>query len=148
MVLGQSLLPQMPKVALLELGNVAEHFEIRPHLVMVLVLDGRVLDGAEEVSDLGENIVLRARVPVCHRVLGEDELDSRVKRLGDGVLSVVVVDVGVLIRLEEVQIVGDGDDEVAPDARDKPIEGRNLGAAISERLVSNGQLAREHKERC
>lgn len=147
MVLGQSLLPQMPEVALLELSNVAEHLEIRPRLVMVLALDGRELDGAEEVDDLGENIILRARVPVCHRVLGEDEFDSRVKRLSDGVLSVVVVDVDALVGLEEVQIIGDEDDEVASDAHDKPIEGCHLGAAVGKRLVLNGQLACEHEER-
>lgn len=116
-LLGELLPAQMPEVALLELSNVAEHLEIRPRLVVVLVLGGRELDGAEEVNDLGENIILRTRVPVCHRVLGEDELDSRVKRLSDGVLSVVVVDVDVLVGLEEVQIIGDEDDEVAPDAR-------------------------------
>ena len=97
MVLEQSLLPQMSEVALLELSNIAEHLEIRPRLVMVLVLGGRELDGAEEDGDLGENIILRARAPVCHRVLGEDELDSRAKRLSDGVLSVVVVDVDALV---------------------------------------------------
>ena len=33
------------------------------------------------------------------------------------------------------------------DARDEPIEGRHLVAAVGERLVPNGQLAREHEER-
>ena len=109
--------------------------------------DRRELHGADVVRRLRKSVLGGLRRPVDDGVLRQRVLDRAMEGLGDGVLAVVVVDLGHIVGLRLREVVEQEVHEVPPHRPRKLVERGELFGRVCEGMVLHGHVAEENSER-
>ena len=114
---------------------------------MVRVLDCCELHGADVVRRLRQPVLGGLRRAVDDRILRQRILDRAVKRFRDGVLTVVVVDLDRVVRLQLRKVVEQEVHDIPAHRPRELVERGELLGRVYEGVIPHGHVAEEDSER-
>ena len=100
--------------------------------------DVRKLQRAEAVRNLEESVIPGRCHTIEHYVLGQHKINRAVQSRRDHLLAVVVINLHLVEALEIREVVGQENDEVALESRDKRFGRLDLASFVGEAFVGKG----------
>lgn len=142
----QSVAPELPQVALLEVAPLAKEVPIGRGLLMALMLQGSELYAASEVRHLEHPILGRPCIPIHDGVPKEGVLKRRMKDTSDEGLAVIVVDFDEIEFCELIKVIKQELGQVALHGTDELIRRLESTLSIGKDVVAERRVLRERAE--